>query len=259
MLLSKEDSAGRDGLVLETGAGSREDTPRGLNFSSRSMRGWPLRCCLRFRHAGGVLRDGERKGGFGMDLMVDRKELDKALRVILQGRSAQGPDVVDFTAGREALTVVVTGRSVEVAIEAAEIGSVSIPIEVVAKLKKVAKTYDNDRLRLRANEGRVRLEGMSMAHEGIRMRKIARRLIDIPEDARQMDVLSLRHIFTAVEIEDSELGGKVLDAEKNLADCLDSAARSLADYGISRKELRTLAETRVRENVASLRKALFSE
>jgi hypothetical protein len=179
--------------------------------------------------------------------------------VILQGRSAQGPDVVDFTAGREALTVVVTGRSVEVAIEAAEIGSVSIPIEVVAKLKKVAKTYDNDRLRLRANEGRVRLEGMSMAHEGIRMRKIARRLIDIPEDARQMDVLSLRHIFTAVEIEDSELGGKVLDAEKNLADCLDSAARSLADYGISRKELRTLAETRVRENVASLRKALFSE
>ena len=98
-----------------------------------------------------------------------------------------------------------------------------------------------------------------MAHEGIRMRKIARRLIYIPEDARQMDVLSLRHIFTAVEIEDSELGGKVLDAEKNLADCLDSAARSLADYGISRKELRTLAETRVRENVASLRKALFSE
>jgi hypothetical protein len=194
-----------------------------------------------------------------MDLMIDRKEFDKALRQILQGRNVQGPDVVDFTAGRETLTVVVTGRSVEVAIEAAEIGSVSVPIAVVAKLKKVAKTYKIEQVRLRATEGRVRLEGMSIANEGIRMRKIARRVIDIPQDARPIDVLSLRHIFTAVEIEESELGAKVLDAEKKLADHLDSAAGWLEDYGISRNELRALAQGRIRENAPSLRKALFSE
>lgn len=194
-----------------------------------------------------------------MDLMIDRKELDKALRQILQGRNAEGPDVVDFTAGRESLTVVVTGRSVEVAIEAAEIGSVSIPIAVVAKLKKVGKTYESEQVRLRATEGRLRLEGMSIANEGIRMRKIARRVIDIPQDARPIDVLSLRHIFTAVEIEESELGAKVLDAEKKLADRLDCAARDLQDYGVSRNELRAQVESRIRENAPSLRKALFSE
>jgi hypothetical protein len=194
-----------------------------------------------------------------MDLMIDRKELDKALRQILQGRDASCPDVVDFTAGRESLTIVVTGRSVEVDIEASEIGSVSVPITVVAKLKKVCKTYEKEQVRLRATEGRIRVEGMSIANAEIRMRKIARRVIDIPQDARALDVLSLRHIFTAVEIEDSELSAKVIDEEKKLADRLDSAASSLADYGISRNELRTLAVSRIRENAPSLRKALFPE
>jgi hypothetical protein len=40
-----------------------------------------------------------------------------------------------------------------------------------------------------------------------------------------VDVLSLRHLFTQVEIEDSELDGKVLESEKKLPDCRDSAAR----------------------------------
>ncbi len=236
-----------------------------------------------------------------MDLMIDRKELDKALRQVLQGLNAAGPDVVDFTARRDTLTVVVTGRSVEVAIEAAEVGSISIPIEIAARLRKIGKTYENERLRLRAGEGRIRLEGMSITNPGIRMRKIARRVIDVPQDARPMDLLGLRHIFTVVEIEDSGLGARVLDAEKKLADRLDSAARSLtsrrcswlwgplaartppvqparrpalpcngtqssgqrprdlADYGISRNELRALAEARIREGAPGLRKALLSE
>ncbi len=192
-----------------------------------------------------------------MDLMVDRKEFDKALRQILQGRNAQGTDVVDFTAARDTLTVVATGRSVEIAIEAAEIGSASLPIGVVAKLKKIGKTYDSEKVRIRVSEGRVRMEGMSIANAEIRMRKIARRVIDIPQDARPMDVLSLRHIFTHHEIEESELGAKVLDEEAKLANALDWSARGLADYGVSRQDLSRLAESRIRENVPSLRKALF--
>ena len=194
-----------------------------------------------------------------MDLTVDRKELDKALRQILQGRNAAGPEVVDFTAGREALAIVVTGRSVEIAIETTEIGSVSVPIEMVAKLKEVAKTYKKDRLRLRASEGRVRVEGMSIAHEGIRTRKIAGRVIDIPQDARPMDVLALKHICSPEEVAESELVGKVPEEEKRLADCLDDAAKTLRNYGVNRNELRALVETHVLEYAPSLRKALFSE
>jgi hypothetical protein len=63
-----------------------------------------------------------------MDFMVDKEEIDQALRQILQGRDAQGLEVVDFTAGRETLTIVATGRSIEFPIEAGEIGSVSVPI-----------------------------------------------------------------------------------------------------------------------------------
>lgn len=45
-----------------------------------------------------------------MDFKVDKKELDKTLRLILLGHNAAGSDVVDFTTGRESLTIVVTGR-----------------------------------------------------------------------------------------------------------------------------------------------------
>jgi hypothetical protein len=194
-----------------------------------------------------------------MDLMIDRKELDNALQQILQGRNAQGPEVVDFTADRESLTVVVTGRSVEVDIEVTETGSVSVPIAVIAKLMKVCKTYEKEQVRLRATKGQVRLEGMSIANKGIRMRKIARRVIDIPQDARPMDLLGLPHIFTAIEIKDSELSAKVLQAEKKMAKRLDSASKDLADYEISRDELHALVESRIRDYIPSLRKAVLSE
>jgi len=74
-----------------------------------------------------------------------------------------------------------------------------------------------------------------------------------------MDILSLRHVFTAAEIEDSELGTKVRGAEKKLAARLDSAAKNLADYAISRNDLGALVASRIRENVPILRKALFPE
>lgn len=195
-----------------------------------------------------------------MDLMFDRKEFDKALQQILQGRNASGPDVVDFTATQETLTVVVTGRSVEIPIEAQEIGSVRVPIAVVAKLKMTAKTYkEKERLLLHASKGQIRLEGMTIKNEGIQLRKVARRAIDIPQDASQIDILALPRVRSAAEIEESELGGKVRAAEKKLKSRLDSAAKSLAEYGISRDHLHAMVEAQIRENALSLRKALSSE
>ncbi len=194
-----------------------------------------------------------------MDLMVDRKNLQKALRQILLGRNVNGSDAVDFTADRESLKLVATGTSVEIAIEAAEIGSVSIPISVVAKLKKLAATYEIDDIRLRASDGKVRIEGMSVGHEDIRVRKIANRLIDIPQDAGPLDVLTLRQIFTAVEIEDCALGARVLEVERRLTDVLDSAARALKEYGVRRDELKALVEARISENAPTLRKVLLTQ
>jgi hypothetical protein len=67
-----------------------------------------------------------------MDFTIAKCDFDRALRQVLQGRKADSTDLVDMTADRAALTVVVTGRSIEVPIEARIIGSFSIPIGVLS-------------------------------------------------------------------------------------------------------------------------------
>ena len=124
-----------------------------------------------------------------MDFLIGKRDFTSALRQILQGRKADSVDMVDMTADRSTLTVVVTGRSIEVPIEAQERGSFSIPIGVLFKMKRISGTYEDENFRIRINEGRFRLQGMSTSHPDIKTRSIARRVIDIPEDAIPRDIL----------------------------------------------------------------------
>ena len=89
------------------------------------------------------------------------------------------------------------------------------------------------------------------------MKKIARRIIDIPDDARPMDVLALRHIFSVDEIEDSGLHVKVLDAQSELTRSLESASATLRDYGFEQAELIVMAEAKIKEHSNGLKQVLF--
>lgn len=89
------------------------------------------------------------------------------------------------------------------------------------------------------------------------MKRIARRIIDIPDDARPMDVLALRHIFSVDEIEDSGLHVKVLDAQSELTRALESASLTLSDYGFEQAELIAMAETKIKEHSNGLKRVLF--
>ena len=130
-----------------------------------------------------------------MDFMIAKNDFHSALKQILQGRNETSGDVVELTAERSTLRLVVTGRSVEVSIEAESRGSVSVPIGVMFALRRTSKSYEDTHFRIRISDGKIRFQGMSISNPGITMNKIARRIIDIPEDARPMDVLSLRFIF----------------------------------------------------------------
>ena len=119
-----------------------------------------------------------------------------------------------MTIDGNSLTVVVTGTSTSVDIEAQQRGSFSIPIGVLFKVKKIAGTYEEDPLRIHIAEGKFRLQGISIANPDIQPRQIARRIIDIPEDAVPRDILSLPLIFSVDEIEDRGLHIKLLEARK---------------------------------------------
>jgi hypothetical protein len=148
-----------------------------------------------------------------MDFTIAKCDFDRALRQVLQGPKADSQDLVDMSADRSALTVVVTGRSIEVPIEARIVGSFSIPIGVLFRMKRASGTYEDKNFRIRVWEGEFRLQKMSFSHPGIVARAIARRIIDIPEDAIPSDFLSLPLIFSVDEIEDCGLHAKVLNAQ----------------------------------------------
>jgi hypothetical protein len=63
--------------------------------------------------------------------------------------------------------------------------------------------------------------------------RIARRVIDIPNDAGAMDLLSLQLIFSVDEIEDCGLYTKVLEAWETIARKLGSAASGRSEYGFT--------------------------
>jgi hypothetical protein len=166
---------------------------------------------------------------------------------------------VDLTADRESLTVVVTGKSVEVPIESQERGSFGVPICVLFKIKRISGTYEQDEFRVRFTEGKFRIQGMSVSHPLIAARKIARRVIDIPEEAIPRDILSLPLIFSMDEIEDCGLHVKVLEAQKRMADDLNSAYETLNKYGFNRNELSAMANLKIKAHADAMKHVLFSE
>lgn len=70
--------------------------------------------------------------------------------------------------------------------------------------------------------------------------------------------LCLPLIFSVDEIEDCRLQGKVLDAQKNLADDLKSGLLSLQPYGFEIDELRSMAESKIRSHAEATRRVLFA-
>jgi hypothetical protein len=182
-----------------------------------------------------------------MDFQISKSDFTTALRQILQGRKADSADMVDMTADRSTLIVVVTGRSIEIPIEAQERGSFTIPIGVLFKMKKISGTYDDKEFRIRVSDGKFRLQGMTASHPGIKARPIARRVIDIPEDATARDILSLPSISSADEIEDCGLE----------ADDLDSALWTIRKYGFERDELTAMAKLKIKAHADAMKRILF--
>jgi hypothetical protein len=192
-----------------------------------------------------------------MDFSIAKKNFNSALRQILLGFKSDSGEMVDLTADRGTLSIVVKGTSVEVPIAIQTSGSASVPISIIAAVRKISRSYKDKSFRIRIVDRSIRLQASSFSHDGISMRRIACRVIDIPEEARKLDLLSLPFIFSVDEIEECGYLGNLLEAQKDLAQTLDSVAWSLARYGFSRSELLAMTEAKIRKNTVSLRKVLF--
>jgi hypothetical protein len=194
-----------------------------------------------------------------MDFAIAKRDFDSALRQILQGHKDALGEMVDLNADHSTLSVVMTGRSIEVPIEAEVIGSAAIPIKVIFGAKRMSASYKDGHLRLRISEGKFRLQNTTISNPNIAMKKVARRIIEIPDDAHPIDVLALRYIFSVDEIEDSGLHVRVLDAQSELTQSLENASMMLRDYGFDEAELIAMSEAKIKEHSDGLKRVLFPE
>lgn len=194
-----------------------------------------------------------------MDFVISKSDLAAAVKQILQGRKESSGDVIDLTADSSTLAVVATGRSVEVSIEAQERGSAAIPIRVIFGIKRIMGTYKVESVRMQISQGKLRLQNTSISDAGIAMKKVAKRIIDIPDDAMPRDILSLPMIFSVDEIEDCGLHTRLLEAQKKLTEDLESASRTLNAYGFNRNELSAMAKLKIKAHADAMKAVLFSE
>ena len=193
-----------------------------------------------------------------MDFVVEKKALDSAMRQVLLGRKTTPDDLVDLTAEATMLTIVTLGTSAQVPVVSEITGSVSVTVGDIAKLKKISATYKPGPIRIRISEGGIRIQNTSFGAR-VSPRSVSRRIIDIPNDASAMDLLSLPSIFSVDEIEDCGLHSRVLEAQKKFSDRTDFEVSWLSEYGFTRPELIAMLETKLKAHSATMRRVLFPD
>jgi hypothetical protein len=193
-----------------------------------------------------------------MEFVIEKKAFDSAMRQVLLGRKTTPDDLIDLTAEAAMLTVVALGTSVQVPIVCETTGSVSVTAGDIAKLKKISTTYKPGPIRIRIGQGRIRIQNTAFSAR-VSEKKVARRVIDIPNDAGAMDLLSLPAIFSVDEIEDCGLHSRVLEAQKKLSDRMEFEVSWLSDYGFTRAELITMVEAKLKAHSATMRRVLFPD
>jgi hypothetical protein len=191
-----------------------------------------------------------------LEFVVNKKVLDSAIKQILFGRNQDFNALVDLSVERSMLNLVATGTNVEVPVTSDASESVSITVGDLAKLKKVSATYKAGPVRIRIGDGRIRFQNTSIG-ASVSETKVGRRVIDIPNDASAIDLVSLPEIFTEDEIEASGLQAKVATARESTRRMIDSAISSMCELGFTRSEVSAMVDAKIKSHTETTRHVLF--
>jgi hypothetical protein len=190
-----------------------------------------------------------------LDFTISIAKLTQAARQLTRARETENEEPVDIVCTQDSVKFVVTGREFSCLADVSSLGAAQIPLDLLPRLRKAAATFDTD-VRLRVEDGRVRVNSMSISHPAIALKRMGGRMIDIPDDAPARDVLALQYLFTNTEIAESNLVGRVLAANSTLQKALDVAA-NLSEFGVTRDQLRALVQENLKLHAESLRPNLL--
>ncbi len=184
-----------------------------------------------------------------LEFIVNPKEFRRALKQVLVAR---GPEralqAVDFDARADELEIVSTGSSTAIAATVAAMGLARIPLPIVKKLEAGLGKFPKDGLRIRIMAGELSIESFTFRHNEIEVRTQERRQADVPVNAALVDILAAAERFSAEELEKGGLVGQVLAAQAEAGRLIDSAAATLAPFGVSREMVQGLVRPCIQEH-----------
>jgi hypothetical protein len=192
-----------------------------------------------------------------IDFEITQENLSKAARQMTKARTSAANELVDLTCYRDDIKFVVTGREFTCPARVELKGMAQFPLDLLPRLRKVAATFGDKPARIRIEDGRIRVNSMSITVEAITTRKMSDRPIDIPDDAPVSDVLALHYLFTAAEIADSDLTARVLAADSDRLKCIQSAASTLAHFCVPAVLVETLVNDALKAHAEALRPILL--
>ena len=191
-----------------------------------------------------------------IDFKISRAELSKASRLLSSVRTDDGSDLVDLTCYRDNVKFVVTGREVTCPASVEAVGAAQFPVTVMAKLGKLAATFNDESPRIRIEAGRIRINSAAVSMPEIMLRKVSDRPIDIPDDAPIRDILALRYLFSQEELVASDLAKRYLAAVSRKTKDIASVTASLAAYGIPADTVDALIRESLEAHAETLRAML---
>ena len=115
-----------------------------------------------------------------IDFEITQLDFASAVRQMTKARTSEAGEQVDLTCTRDSVRFVVTGREFSCPAVVQARGMTRFPVDLLARLREVATSFAPRPLRIRVDEGRVRVNSMSISIPGVRPKHLMDRPIDIP-------------------------------------------------------------------------------
>jgi hypothetical protein len=131
-----------------------------------------------------------------------------------------------------------------------------VPLGLLKNVKQVAVSFKQDRLRVRIEDTKLRVQSFGFIHPDIEVKKSGVRAIDLPRDAAVIDVLALMKLFSAEELGESGLTARVMEAQERAIHSIESAHSYLKSFGVHREAVSDLLDAHVALHARALKAIL---
>jgi hypothetical protein len=181
-----------------------------------------------------------------VEFFVSARDFKKGIRFILVGRKDyMDQDTADFRAVADDLELCSTGTSTHMNAQVIRAGNARVPLPVLRNIKKIAVSFTKDRLRVQIEAGRIKVESFSFSHPDVELKRIGTRMADLPVNAPVLDALAMQKLYSAEELAESGLAGRVLEAQERASSAIESAARSLQEFSVPREAVAELLDAHI--------------